>query len=67
LRVVIADGRAFILDRSGSEAGQLGLFFEATLRFLCFVDFFVLLAVACVFQTEQGVQTGEQLFEQLCA
>ena len=67
LRIVISNGRTFVLDRSSAESGQLGFFFKATLRFLCFVDFFVLFAVACVLHTEQSVQTGKQFFEQLCA
>ena len=67
LRVVISDGLAFVLDRGGREARQLRFFLEGTLRSFHFVDFLVLFAVASVFQTEQGVQTREQLFEQLCA
>ena len=67
LRVVVSDGGALVLDRCSSETSQLGLFFKTTLRFLGLVDFLVLFAVAGVLHTEQGVQTGEQLFEQLCA
>ena len=31
LRVVVSDGRAFVLDRCSGKASQLGFFFKATL------------------------------------
>ena len=63
LRIVISNGRALVLHWCSTEAGQLGFFFKATLRFLGFVEFLVLFAVTGVFQTEQSVQSGEQLFK----
>ncbi len=40
LCIVISDGRTLVFDWCLTEARQLCLFFEATLRCLCFVDFF---------------------------
>ena len=67
LRIVISNGRAFVLHRSGGEARQLGFFFKATLRGLGFVDFLVLFAVLSVLKAEQSVQAGQEFFQQLCA
>ena len=67
LRIVVSDGRTLALDGCSRKASQLGLFFKATLRLLGLVEFLVLFAVAGVLHAEQGVQTGKQLFEQLCA
>ena len=67
LRIVISNGSALVLHRSGGEARQLGFLFKATLRGFGLVDFLVLLAVLGVLKAEQSVQAGEQFFQQLCA
>ena len=63
LAVVVANCRTFVLDRCCREAGQLGLFFERTLRGLGLVDLFVLFAVTVVLHAKQGVKARQELFQ----
>ena len=67
LTVVICDSRTFVLNRSSREARQLGFFFERTFRGFGLKDFLMLFAVACIFQTEQSVKSGQEFLEKLCA
>ena len=63
LRIVIRDGLALVLHRSGTEASQFGFFLERTLRRLLFINLFMLFAVTSVLHTEQSVQAGEKFFK----
>ena len=63
LSSVISDSTTFVLDRSCAETGELLFFFKGTLRAFDLEELLVFLTIPLIFQTEQGVQTGEQFFK----
>ena len=63
LTIVISNGRAFVLHRSGREARQLGFLFKRAFRGLGVVDFLMLFAVTSIFQTKQCVQPRQEFFK----
>ena len=65
LCIVVTNRFAFVFDNGSAEARQFQFFLERTIRRVRLVDLFVLVLVRIIFQTEQCVQSGDQLLEEL--
>ncbi|MCG3774466.1 MAG: hypothetical protein JW395_1289 [Nitrospira sp.] len=67
LRVVVRNGRTFLLDGGCPEAGKLDLFFKRTLRGFGVVDVLMLVLILRVLKAKQGIEAGQEFLKELCA